>query len=185
MISSRFSSSSLAITLRDGAITAIRGDADDVFSHGFICPKAYALKDLDTDPLPVREKFVEHELGIVRRMKAAGIPFLAGTDTPAGIDVLPGPSLHHELERLVDAGFTPAEALRAATLDPARFLHRENDLGRIAKGYTADLVLFDADPLADIHNTRRIAAVVANGRYFSRGDLDRILDGIAAYAASH
>jgi len=143
------------------------------------------MKDLDTDPLPVREKFVEHELGIVRRMKAAGIPFLAGTDTPAGVDVLPGPSLHHELERLVAAGFTPAEALRAATLDPARFLKRENELGRVAKGMIADLVLFDADPLADVRNTRRIAAVVANGRYFSRADLDRLLDRIAAYAAIH
>ena len=143
------------------------------------------VKDLDTDPLPVREKFVEHELGIVRRMKAAGIPFLAGTDTPAGVDVLPGPSLHHELERLVAAGFTPAEALRAATLDPARFLKREGDFGRVAKGMIADLVLFDADPLADVRNTRRIAAVVANGRYFSRADLDRMLETIAAYAASH
>jgi imidazolonepropionase-like amidohydrolase len=143
------------------------------------------IKDLDTDPLPVREKFVEHELGIVRRMKAAGIRFLAGTDTPAGVDVIPGPSLHHELERFVAAGFTPAEALRAATLDPARFLKREGDFGRIAKGKIADLVLFDADPLADVRNTRRIAAVVANGRYFSREDLDRILESIAAYAAIH
>jgi imidazolonepropionase-like amidohydrolase len=143
------------------------------------------MKDLDTDPLPVRERFVEHELGIVRRMKDAGIPFLAGTDTPAGVDVLPGPSLHHELERFVAAGFTPAEALRSATLDPARFLKREGDFGRVAKGKIADLVLFDADPLADVRNTRRIAAVVANGRYFSREDLDRILEGVAAYAANH
>jgi imidazolonepropionase-like amidohydrolase len=143
------------------------------------------LKDLDTDPLAVREKFVEHELGIVRRMKAAGIPFLAGTDTPAGVDVLPGPSLHHELERLVAAGFTPAEALRTATLGPARFLKREGDFGRVAKGKIADLVLFDADPFADVRNTRKIAAVVANGRYFSREELDRILEGIAAYAATH
>ena len=143
------------------------------------------LKDLDTDPLPVREKFVEHELGIVRRMKAAGIPFLAGTDTPAGVDVIPGPSLHHELERFVAAGFTPAEALRAATLGPAQFLKRESDSGRVAKGKIADLVLFEADPLADVRNTRKIAAVVANGRYFSREDLDRILEGVAAYAASH
>src|SRR5580698_330799 len=57
------------------------------------------LKSLDTDPLPVREKFVGHELDIIRKLHAAGVPFLAGTDTPAGVDVIPGISLHLELQR--------------------------------------------------------------------------------------
>src|SRR3984957_18871395 len=83
------------------------------------------IKDLDTDPLAVREKFVEHELDIVRKLKAAGVPFLAGTDTPAGVDVIPGFSLHHELQRLVDAGFTPLEVLQTATINPARFLGKK------------------------------------------------------------
>jgi hypothetical protein len=133
------------------------------------------IKDLDTDPLPVREKFVEHELDIVRKLHAAGIPFLAGTDTPAGVDVIPGFSLHLELQRLVDAGFTPLEALQTATINPARFLGRTADLGTVEKGKLADLVLLDANPTEDIRNTRKIAGVILDGRYFSRQDLDALL----------
>jgi imidazolonepropionase-like amidohydrolase len=138
------------------------------------------IKDLDTDPLPVREKFVEHELDIVKKLHAAGVPFLAGTDTPAGVDVIPGFSLHLELQRLVDAGLTPLEALQTATINPARFLGRTADLGTVEKGKIADLVLLDADPTEDIHNTQRIAGVVLNGRYFSRVDLDRLLSSAEA-----
>ena len=133
----------------------------------------------------MRERFVRHELEIVGRMRREKIPFLAGTDTPAGVDVLPGFSLHQELERFVDAGFTPMEALQTATLNPAIFLDRTNDFGTVETGRVADLVLLDADPTADIRNTRRIAAVVANGRLLSRADLDRILAGVEAYAAGH
>lgn len=143
------------------------------------------VKNMDTDPLPVREKFVAHELALVARLQRAGVPFLAGTDTPAGVDVIPGPSLHHELERLVAAGFTPLEALRAATLDPARFLGRASDFGAVEKGRVADLVLLDANPLEDVRRTRRIAAVVANGRYLSRADLDGMLADVEAYAKGH
>ncbi len=143
------------------------------------------LKDLDTDPLAVREKFVEHELAIVRRLHRAGVPFLAGTDTPAGVNVLPGVSLHRELERFVDAGYTPLEALQTATINPARFLDKSRDLGTVEKGKIADLVLLDANPLDDIRNTRRISAVVANGRYYSREQLDRILADVETYARMH
>ena len=142
------------------------------------------LKDLATDPLPVRERFVQHELDIVGRMRRAGIPFLAGTDAPAGVGVLPGFSLHQELERFVDAGFTPLEALQTATLGPARYLERTADFGTVEKGRIADLVLLDASPLADIRNTRKVAAVVANGRFLSRQDLDRLLASVEAYATS-
>jgi imidazolonepropionase-like amidohydrolase len=144
--------------------------------------KAGILKDLATDPLPVRRKFVEHELGIVKRLQLAAIPFLAGTDTPAGVDVVPGFSLHRELERFVAAGFTPFEALQTATLNPAVFLEKRGDFGTVEKGRIADLVLLDANPLKDIRNARKIRAVVANGRYFSREQLDRILADVAAYA---
>jgi imidazolonepropionase-like amidohydrolase len=143
------------------------------------------LRDLATDPLPIREKFVRHELEIVDRMRRASIPFLAGTDTPAGVGVLPGVSLHQELERFVDAGFTPLQALQTATLHPAIYLERRPDFGTIETGRVADLVLLDADPTSDIRNTRRISAVVANGRYFSRQDLDRMLGEVEAYARRH
>jgi imidazolonepropionase-like amidohydrolase len=130
------------------------------------------IKELDTDPLPVREKFVEHELDIVRKLQAAGVPLLAGTDTPAGVDVIPGVSLHQELQRFVDAGLTPLQALQSATINPARFFGITADFGTVEKGKIADLVLLDANPLKDIHNTRKIAGVMLAGKYFSRKELD-------------
>jgi imidazolonepropionase-like amidohydrolase len=85
----------------------------------------------------------------------------------------------------VAAGFTPSEALATATILPARFLGKENAYGSVARGKTADLVLLDADPTKDIRNTRKIAAVVANGRLFTRADLDGVLAGVAKYAKGH
>src|ERR1700688_2574153 len=79
-------------------------------------------------------------------------------------------------------GFTPMEALQTATLNPARFLGMEDKLGTIEKGKLADLVLLDANPLDDIRNTQKIAAVIVNGRYLSRGDLDKLLVGVEAAA---
>jgi imidazolonepropionase-like amidohydrolase len=143
---------------------------------------ASILKELDTDPLAVRQRFVAHELEIVHRLHAAGVPFLAGTDTPAGVDVIPGVSLHLELGRFVDAGLTPLAALQTATINPARFLGRAADLGTVERGKLADLVILDRNPLIDIANTRAIAAVVAAGRYLSRDELDGILRGVAAAA---
>lgn len=142
------------------------------------------LKSLDTDPLPVREKFVEHELDIVRKLHTAQVPFLAGTDTPAGVDVIPGISLHLELQRFVAAGFTPLEALQTATINPAKFLGKLDDFGSVEKGRIADLVLLDANPLDDIANTRKIAGVVADGRYFSRQDLDALQTRLKKQAAT-
>jgi len=88
---------------------------------------------------------------------------------------LPGFSLHDELGLLVQAGLTPMEALQAATLNPARFMGRENELGTVEKGKLADLVLLDANPLDNIANTRKIAAVVYDGRLFSKSSLDEML----------
>ena len=74
------------------------------------------------------------------------------------------------------------EALQTATLLPARYLDRP-DLGRVKKGFLADLVLLDANPLDDIANTRRIRAVVANGRFYSRDDLDALLEDVEKRAS--
>lgn len=138
--------------------------------------------EFNTDDLPTRKRFVEKELEVVKAMQRAGIPFLAGTDTPPGVYIVPGFSLHEELQRFVAAGFTPMDALRTATLNPAKFLGLENELGTIEKGKLADMVLLDANPLDDIRNTQKIAGVVANGRYFSRADLDKMLAGVEAAA---
>ncbi len=143
------------------------------------------VKSYATDPLPVREKWVEHELGIIARLHRAGVPLLAGTDAPPGVGIVPGMSLHRELGRFVAAGLSPLEALQTATINPARFLEKTGELGSIEAGKTADLVLLDANPLDDIANTTKIAAVVANGRLFTRADLDRILADAEAYARTH
>jgi hypothetical protein len=141
------------------------------------------LSSIDTEPLAIRQKFVEHELEIVKRLHAANVPFLAGTDTPAGVDVLPGISLHLELQRFVAAGFTPLAALQTATLNPAKFLHKTNDFGTVAPGRVADLVLLSANPLKNIANTRSIVGVVADGRYLSQADLAQLQTKLKQRAA--
>jgi imidazolonepropionase-like amidohydrolase len=136
----------------------------------------------NTDDFSTRKRFVDKELEVVKAMHKASIPFLAGTDTPPGVYVFPGFSLHQELQRFVAAGFTPLEALQTATLNPAKFLGMQDRLGSIEKGKLADLVLLDANPLEDIRNTQKIAGVVVNGRYLSRADLDKLLAGVEAAA---
>ena len=141
------------------------------------------VQGYDVD-LATRKRFVEKELELVGAMHRAGVPFLAGTDTAAGVYVFPGFSLHEELELFAKAGFTPREALQTATLNPARFLGEEDRLGTVESGKLADLALLDRNPLDDIRNTREIFAVVANGRFFSREDLDRLLLQVEERAAS-
>jgi imidazolonepropionase-like amidohydrolase len=89
--------------------------------------------------------------------------------------LVPGLSLHEELAMLVDAGLTPLDALRTPTVNAARVLGMTDSLGTIEAGKLADLVLLDANPLEDIGNTQRIAAVVLNGRYLDRQALDGLL----------
>ncbi|MFP2923946.1 amidohydrolase family protein [Pyxidicoccus sp. 3LG] len=100
---------------------------------------------------------------------AAGVTILAGTDA-LDADVIHGFSLHQELEHLVSAGLTPAEALFSATLAPARRFGREGQLGTIEEGKLADLVVLEGDPLLDIRNTRRIHTVVADGRFHGEAE---------------
>ena len=142
------------------------------------------LETMDTDPLPVRKRFVQMELEMTLAMFRAGVPFMAGTDTAAGIHIFPGFSLHQELALFVEAGLTPMQALQTATLNPAKFLGVTADMGTVEKGKIADLVLLDANPLEDINNTRKIQAVVLAGRYFSRAQLDEMLHGVEVAAAA-
>jgi imidazolonepropionase-like amidohydrolase len=135
-----------------------------------------------TDDLATRKRFLEKELEVVRLLHARGVPFLAGTDTPPGVYIFPGFSLHEELQRFVAAGFTPLEVLQTATLNPARFFGIEDRFGTAETGKVADLVLLKANPLEDIANTQKIAAVILNGRYFSAKDLEKMLAGVKAAA---
>jgi hypothetical protein len=114
-------------------------------------------------------------LRVVRAMRRAGVRLLAGTDASVPY-CFPGSGLHDELELLVRAGLSPLEALQTATHNPAELLGRRRDLGTAERGKFADLVLLEANPLDNIRNTRRIAAVVLDGRLLDRATLDRILD---------
>jgi len=113
-------------------------------------------------------------LAQVATMHRAGVRILTGTDAPLR-NSPPGFGLHEELTLLAQGGMTPFEVIRAATLEPARYLRMLDSAGTIATGKLADLVLLDANPLRDIRNTRRIAGVVANGRYFDAKERQRLL----------
>jgi hypothetical protein len=123
-------------------------------------------------------------LSKMRIMMRTGLPILAGTDVgpPVMRQILPGFSLPTELATYVILGMTPLEVLRTATLNPAKLLHATDSLGTVTQGKLADLVLLDADPLADITNLTMVRAVVANGRYFDRAALDQLLTEVQAKA---
>ena len=95
-------------------------------------------------------------------IRSIGLPIVTGTDLGTS-GIVPGVSLHDELELLAESGFTTAEVLRAATMAPARLLGMADSLGQVAPGYLADLVLLEADPLADIRNTRRVVTIIRAG----------------------
>jgi len=143
------------------------------------------IQGYGTDDLATRNKFIEKELAVVQMLHKAGVEFLAGTDTPAGVHIFPGFSLHEELQRFVAAGFTPLEALQTATLNPARFFSMEDKLGTIEEGKLADLVLLSANPLEDISNTQKIAGVFVNGRYFYHSEIEKMFAGVEAAARHH
>jgi hypothetical protein len=129
----------------------------------------------------IRAKFRE-DLKFVGRMHRAGVGIIAGTDVMNPY-CFPGFSLHDELALLVEAGLSPLQALQASTKEAARFMGQLDRRGTIEPGKIADLVLLDRDPLADIHNTRSIRAVVLGGKLMPRAALDAMLTDAEASAA--
>ncbi|MEO0574790.1 MAG: amidohydrolase family protein [Pseudomonadota bacterium] len=115
------------------------------------------------DPDGAFARFGTFSQAMIALMHAKGIAIGAGTDTPIA-RAIPGDSLHSELEVLVAAGLSPIEALRAATLTPARFFNLEDEMGQIAVGHQADLVLLNRNPLDNIRHTRDIDRVILRGR---------------------
>jgi hypothetical protein len=128
-----------------------------------------------------KKRLFQKELELVGAMHRAGVPFMAGTDVNAAY-LFPGFSLHDELALFVQAGFTPMAALQTATRNPAAFLGELNSQGTVERGKTANLVLLEANPLEDIHNSRRINAVVLNGRYLSKEALQKMLADVEVAA---
>ena len=113
-----------------------------------------------------RRRQFEDEVAVVRTLHRAGIPIVAGTDQS-----VPGYSLHREIELYVQAGFSPLEALQAATVVPARVMGHDSDSGTIQPGKRGDLIVLDGNPLDDIHNTRRVFRVITGGRVFDPSPL--------------
>ncbi len=107
-------------------------------------------------------------LTTLRELHAAGIPIVAGTD-----QAIPGYSLHRELELYVEAGFTPLEAIQAATIQAAKAIGVEIESGSLQPGKRGDVLLLDADPMADIHNTRKVWRTVAAGAVYDPAPLWR------------
>lgn len=120
---------------------------------------------------------------LVGMMRQNGVKVMTGTDLSDG-RIFPGFSVHEELALLVDAGFTPTEAIEAATRVPAEFL-RLSDAGTIQQGKRADLVLLSADPLQDIRNTTKIDSVVLRGQMLNRARLDALLADAERLAANN
>jgi imidazolonepropionase-like amidohydrolase len=125
---------------------------------------------------------LQAQIAIVGAMNQAGVPLLAGTDE-LNPYCFAGFGLHDELALLVSAGLSPAQALRAATSSPARFFGWEAKMGTVAEGEAADLVVLDADPLADIGNTKKISAVISRGTFYDRAALDKMLADVKHTAA--
>ena len=138
-------------------------------------PMSEVWQGLKPERVATLKRLHQKELEMVGAMHGAGVGILAGTDSPFLGAFYPGFSLHDELGLLVKAGLTPMAALQAATREPAKYLGLLDTLGTIEKGKIADLVLLEADPLADIGNTRKIDAVVVNGRLLSKEALQKLL----------
>jgi hypothetical protein len=151
----------------------------DEFWHGSLLHGNWLHDSTRSDVLQASDA---DSLGVLRVMQRAGLPILSGTDV--GDDFIrkmpPGFVLHTELALEVAEGLTPLTALQSVTLNPAKMWHATDSLGTVAPGKLADLVLLDADPLADITNTTTIHAVVANGRYFDRAAIDSLLTAVQA-----
>lgn len=126
-----------------------------------------AAQGAHPDQQPHAKRLLQRQIAVVGAMHRQGVALMAGTDT-----FVPGASLHDELELLVSAGLAPLAALQTATINPARFLGVDDDLGSVAPGNLADLVLLDADPQLDITHTRRIHAVIIGGRHLDCDALD-------------
>lgn len=132
--------------------------------------------ELSAKDIEQQKLLFEEHLRLTKLMHAAGVRFLAGTDTPVPY-CFPGSGLHDELELFVRAGLTPADAILTATRNPAEYLGRIKELGTIERDKLADLVLLDANPLDDIQNIRKIHAVVQNGRFLPKETLDKLAQG--------
>lgn len=125
-------------------------------------------------------QYYEQQKVLTKLLKQAGVKMLTGSDVSRiSIWLVPGLSLHQDFHELASAGLTPLEVLQMTTLHGAEFLHREATMGTVDEGKRADLVLLDANPLVDVTNLSKIAAVILKGRFFSYDMLEKMKRDVA------
>lgn len=140
--------------------------------------KALACHNIPVDPtLDIYEAMIKQEpqyqylwpkiLQLTEMLYDNGVTILSGSDIP-NFDLVPGASLHHELELLVEAGIPPLEVIKIATRNGAQALGIEEDVGTIEPGKQADMIILSDNPLDDISNTKKIEAVINNGHFIKR-----------------
>ena len=117
---------------------------------------------------------------VTAALHRAGVLLVAGTDALGAPFVVPGVSLHQELQLLTECGLTPFEALRTATVNPAVFLGREKEFGTVAVGKRADLVLVERNPLEDLSSLKQPIGVMSRGHWWSRDVLQQKLSALRA-----
>ncbi len=139
------------------------------------------VAETGSTPESVR-RMIETRRRLIKALHAAGAGLLLGSDAPQIYNV-PGFSIHRELESLVASGLTPYQALETGTRKVATFFGTEEQTGTIEKGKRADLVLLDADPLADIGNTARRSGVMVRGRWLPRREIEQRLAEVATAVA--
>lgn len=133
-----------------------------------------AKKNLVNNPnydASVMNRYIALRRKLIYECNKNGVGLLLGSDAPQVFDV-PGFSVHHELQYLVDAGLTPYEALRTGTVNVAAFYKRTNDMGIIKTGAVSDLILLSGNPLKDIHQTKNIEGVMVGNKWLSKSYID-------------
>jgi len=136
------------------------------------------LQDVTPKRIEAVQRIVDFNRALIPAFAKAGVPIVAGTDALVP-GIVPGYSLHDELALLASTGLTNQQVLESATRLPAQWLGTIGDRGEIVVGKRADLLLLERNPLDDIANTRRIAAVFVNGQYWSRIELDSRMRALA------
>ncbi|MBM4185992.1 MAG: amidohydrolase family protein [Gemmatimonadetes bacterium] len=126
-----------------------------------------------------RARYLDLRKKLIKGLHAGGVGFLLGSDAPQVWNV-PGFSIRRELAYLVDAGLTPFQALETGTRNVAAHFGTSATAGTVAEGKRADLLLLDGNPLASVANVGRIAGVMIGGRWLSKVEIDRRLEGYAA-----
>jgi imidazolonepropionase-like amidohydrolase len=167
-LSNTWKATAIEAARADPEILAAMDDLDEIPAGKLPPPVAGLMKK------PQRTGNPAIAMKDLRRIQDAGIDIVMGTDA-GNIGTLHGPSIHREMQLMVEAGLTPLEVLRSATVNGARTLGLAGQAGEVQAGMLADLVILDADPLADIGNLAKVHRTIKGGVVFDPEELMRSL----------